>query len=58
MNVIEMNTKLGIIWYTARNFRQIEVHVVCYGLQVKQFDSRKMAEAEFAHCMNHAEGVK
>lgn len=45
----------GIIWWSALNYKQEEVHKVAYGLQVKEFATKKEAAAEVVACINHAE---
>lgn len=56
MKIIMASEKIGLIWYTALNYKQKQTHVVCFGLQVKQFDSEKAAKDEVKACLDwHAE---
>lgn len=54
MNIIAMNEALGVIWYTANDYKYRTKHVVVYGLSVTQWDSREQAQDQFNKCLNHA----
>lgn len=54
MKIIAMNEELGVIWYTARDYKQVTKHVIIYGLSRTEWESREQAQDEFNRCMNHA----
>lgn len=54
MKIIAMNEALGLIWYTAKDYKQHDVHVVIYGLSRTEWFSREQAQDEFNRCLNHA----
>ena len=56
MKIIAICEDLGIIWYTANDFRQRTYHYVIYGMQRKEFCDYESALKEFNECMNHAFG--
>lgn len=60
MNILYTNTDIGLIWYTSKDWKQRTVHVVCYGLEVKQFGFAKDAKRYLVECQTHhynAEGI-
>lgn len=54
MKIIAMNEYLGVIWYTALNYKQETMHVVIYGLSKTEWHSREQAQEQFNTCLNHA----
>lgn len=54
MRIITMNESLGIIWYSARDYKLDTIHVVIYGLQRSEFLSRHEAQTYFDDCLTHA----
>lgn len=54
MTIISMNESLGVIWYTAFNHKQEEVHVIIYGLSKTECHSREQAQDQFNQCLIHA----
>lgn len=60
MNILYTDTNIGLIWYTAKDWLHRTVHVVCYGLEVKQFNKAEDAQNHIAACQRHhweAEGI-
>ncbi|UNI71916.1 hypothetical protein [Aeromonas phage vB_ AhaP_PT2] len=53
MKVITMSEEIGLIWYTANDWRGNEYHVVCYGLEVKHFDNAADVNEHYKGCLNH-----
>ena len=53
MKIICISEEIGIVWYTALDYKRQEIHVVVYGLQVKQFNNRTDAQKEHQSCLNH-----
>ena len=53
MKIICISEEIGIVWYTALDYKRREIHVVVYGLQVKQFNNREDAQKEHQSCLNH-----
>jgi hypothetical protein len=43
-----------LLMYVSNNYLYKPVYVVCYGLQVKQFDCKVLAQVEYRHCKKHA----
>ena len=54
MKIIVMNEDLGIIWYTSKDYKQNDVHVVIYGLSRTEWVSREQAQLQFNKCLHHA----
>ncbi|QUE30079.1 hypothetical protein [Enterobacter phage IME278] len=54
MKIIAMNEALGLIWYTAKDYKNSTKHVIIYGLSKTEWDSREEAQDEFNICLNHA----
>lgn len=54
MKIIAMNEALGLIWYTAKDYKNRTKHVIIYGLSKTEWDSREEAQDEFNICLNHA----
>lgn len=53
MKIITMSEEMGLIYYTAKDYKYNDVFVVVYGLQVKQFHDQEKAQQEFKNCLNH-----
>lgn len=53
MKIITISEEIGLIWYTAKDFRNRDIHVIVYGLHVKQFNTRELAQKEHQDCLNH-----
>lgn len=53
MKIITISEEMGLIYYTAKDYKYNDVFVVVYGLQVKQFHDREKAQNEFKNCLNH-----
>ena len=53
MKIITMSEEIGLIYYTAKDYKYTDVFVVVYGLQVKQFYDREKAQREFRNCLDH-----
>lgn len=43
-----------LLMYVSNDYLYRPVYVVCYGLQVKQFDDEKLANTEYKNCKKHA----
>lgn len=54
MKIIAMNEALGLIWYTAKDYKYRTKHVIIYGLSKTEWDSREEAQDEFNKCLSHA----
>ena len=54
MKIIAMNEEMGLIWYTAKDYKNRTKHVIIYGLSKTEWDSREAAQDEFNICLNHA----
>lgn len=54
MKIIAMNEELGVIWYTAKDYKYRTKHVIIYGLSKTEWDSREQAQDEFNKCLGHA----
>ncbi|ALP47766.1 hypothetical protein BOW94_gp01 [Escherichia phage GA2A] len=54
MKIIAMNEELGVIWYTATDYKYRTKHVIIYGLTKTEHQSRKQAQDEFNKCLDHA----
>ena len=52
MKIIVVNEEIGLIWYKSRNYQQKEVHVICFGLQVEQYDDEDKAKEAFKNCLD------
>ena len=52
MKIIVVNEEMGLIWYKSRNYQQKEVHVICFGLQVEQYDDEDKAKEAFKNCLD------
>ena len=52
MKIIVVNEEIGLIWYKSRNYQQKEVHVICFGLQVEQYDEEGEAKEAFKSCLD------
>ena len=52
MKIIVVNEEIGLIWYKSRNYQQREVHVVCFGLQVEQYEDENKAKEAFKNCLD------
>lgn len=52
MQIIAMSEDVGLIWYKARNYKQKEIHVVCFCLQVEQYDDVDKALAAYKNCLD------
>lgn len=55
MKIHLMDLDHGIIWWSALDHKQKEIHKVAYGLQVKEFTTKKKASAEVVDCIKHSE---
>lgn len=53
MKIITISEEIGLVWYTAKNYKNEEIHVVIYGLQITQFTTRGEAQKEYQNCLNH-----
>ena len=53
MKIVTMSEEMGLIYYTAKDYKYNDVFVVVYGLQVKQFYDREQAQQEFRNCLDH-----
>ena len=51
MKIITMSEEIGLIYYTAKDYKYNDVFVVVYGLQVKQFHDREKAQNEVRTCL-------
>ena len=49
-----MNEELGVIWYTANDYKYRTKHVIIYGLSKTEWDSREQAQRQFNECLDHA----
>lgn len=47
MKIIAMNEELGVIWYTAKDYKNRTKHVIIYGLSKTEWDSREEAQYDF-----------
>ena len=54
MKILVINNERALLWYTHPNYKRQETHVVCYGLEVKQFDSMQEAQAHYSACVKHS----
>jgi len=54
MKIVAMNEELGVIWYTANDYKYHTKHVIIYGLSKTEWDSRADAQDEFNKCLDHA----
>ena len=52
MKIIVINEEIGLIWYKSRNYQQKEVHVICFGLQVEQYEDENKAKEAFKNCLD------
>ena len=52
MKIIVFNEEIGLIWYKSRNYQQKEVHVICFGLQVEQYEDEDKAKEAFKNCLD------
>lgn len=52
MKIIVVNEEMGLIWYKSRNYQQKEVHVICFGLQVEQYEDEDKAKEAFKNCLD------
>lgn len=53
MKIITMSEEMGLIYYTAKDYKHNDVFVVVYGLQVKQFYDQEKAQNEVRSCLDH-----
>ena len=53
MKIITMSEEMGLIYYTAKDYKYDDVFVVVYGLQVTQFYDQEKAQQEFRNCLDH-----
>lgn len=53
MKIISISEEIGLIWYVSKDYKHRDVHVIVYGLSVKQFTDRKLAQKEHEDCLNH-----
>ena len=53
MKIITMSEEIGLIYYTAKDYKYNDVFVVVYGLQVKQFHDSEKAQNEVINCLDH-----
>ena len=53
MKIITMSEEMGLIYYTAKDYKYDDVFVVVYGLQVNQFYDQEKAQQEFRNCLDH-----
>lgn len=54
MNIILTDTQSGIIAYSAYNYKQNKVFVVCYGLEIKKFTTIEDMYKNIKNCIDHA----
>ena len=53
MKIITMSEEIGLIYYTAKDYKCNDIFVVVYGLQVTQFHDQEKAQQEFRNCLDH-----
>ena len=53
MKIITMSEEMGLIYYTVKDYKQDDVFVVVYGLQIKKFYDREQSQKEFRNCLDH-----